>query len=291
MELLHPEQLTDACELLAADPDASMPIAGGTALVLLLGHGFVTPDRLVSLRGVAALRGLERRGDVLRIGATETLRDIARSPLVRDLAPSLADACGLVGNTRVRNAATIGGNLAEADHASDPPPVLASLGATCVVSGRDGERRVPVVEFVTGYLETVLEDGELITAIEVPLPHAGAAPVRRDAVYHKFRTRSTEDRACVGVAACADTEAGAIRRLEVVIGAVAGTPQLVADATDAVIGGRLDAAVAARVADAYAASITPIDDARGSAWYRTRVIRVLVHRALLDLATSRDDRG
>ena len=290
MELLEPDQLSDACRLLAEDPDATMPIAGGTALVLLLQHGFVEPDRLVSLRRVAALRGIERRGSVLHIGASETLRDIADSPLVRELAPSLADACRLVGNTRVRNVATIGGNLGEADHASDPPPVLASLAATCVIQGPDGTRELPVIDVVTGYLETALEDGELIAHIEVPLLDADG-PITRRAGYTKFRTRSSEDRACVGVAARVDLEGDVVRDLEVVVGAVTSRPQRVPDVTAAAVGERLDETVAQRVADGYADAIAPLDDARGSAWYRTRVIRVLVRRALLDLAAPGADRG
>ena len=277
MKLHEPASVEEACRLLRADPFGTMALSGGTALVLLLRQGFIEPDELVSLRAIDELRGVEQGDGLLRIGAGETLHDVSVSPLVRSLAPALAAACAEVGNVRVRNVATIGGNLAESDYSSDPPAVLASLDAVCRIQGADGERTVPVRDFITGFFENVLDEGEVVTGVEVPV-----VPARRE-VYLKYRTRSSEDRACVGVAAAATFEEGIVAALEVVIGAVAPTLQRHAEAAGWALGSALDDGVIERIAAAYAERTEPMDDARGSAWYRRRMIQVFVRRALRGL--------
>lgn len=282
----EPADIDAACARLAEDPEGTKVLAGGTAVVLMMRQGFLQPGTLVSVRHLRSLQGIRPDSDRLHIGAAVTLRDVATDPDVRAHCPSLAHACGVVGNPRVRNVATLGGNLAEADYASDPPSVLASLGAVCHVTGPGGPRTVPMAELVTGYFETVLDEAEIITRVDVPV-----VPNRR-AGYLKYRSRSSEDRACVGVAVRLDPAAGDADRvgeLDVVIAAVASTPQRVPDVLDQERGARLDPALAGRVASAYAAAIRPLDDARGSAWYRTRMIEVLVRRAVASLHASQPD--
>lgn len=271
----EPQTLQEASELLAADPWGTKVISGGTAVVLMMQQGLISPDVLVSLGRIPNLRGIDRDGGLLRIGAATTLAEVAASPSVRASAPSLVSACSVVGNPRIRNVATLGGNLAEADYASDPPATLASLGASCTVRGPEGERTVAVRDLITGFYETVLGTGELVTRIDVPVPSAA-----RGAVYAKYRSRSSEDRACVGVAARVDLLDGTVSDLDVVVAAVASTLQRVPPALAGVVGRVLDADVAEEVAHAYADAIDPMDDARGSAWYRRRMIRVFVRRAL-----------
>lgn len=269
--------VAEACRLLGADSERSRPISGGTAVTLMLRLGLLDVERLVSVRRIAALHGITRTDGALRIGAAVTLREVASAPEVRESAPSLAHACGQVGNPRVRNVATLGGNLAEADYASDPPSVLVSLGASCEVAGPTGTRRLAVADLITGFYETSLSPDELITAVEVPTGPA------RHAVYLKYRSRSSEDRACVGVAARVDLDADVVDDIDVVVGAVAPTPQRVPAVLRAAVGSRLDAALAHRVAQAYAEAIDPMEDGRGSRWYRTQMIGVWVERALLSL--------
>lgn len=271
----EPETLREASDLLVADPWGTKVISGGTAVVLMMKQGLISPELLVSLARIPGLNGVEQDGDTIRIGATTTLTEVATSPLVRSVAPSLGVACGLVGNPRIRNVATLGGNVAEADYASDPPATLASLGARCHVEGSSGARDVPVADVITGFYETVLEHGEIVTRIDVPIP-AGA----RGAVYLKYRSRSSEDRACVGVAARVDVVDGRVSDLDVVVAAVASTLQRVPPALGPAVGAQLDAGTVAQIARAYADGIEPMDDARGSAWYRRRMIEVFVRRAL-----------
>lgn len=278
---VQPTSVAEASELLAADSWGATAISGGTAVVLMMRQGLIRPDTLVSLAGLEGLGGIRLEGERLRIGAGVPLSEVAASPEVRATAPSLATACGRVGNVRVRNVATLGGNVAEADYASDPPSVLVSLDASCRVVGPDGEREVPVADLLVGFYTTSLQPGEVITEVIVPRPAPGAR-----STYLKYISRSSEDRPCVGVAAHAVLDAGEVADLRVAVGAVAETPQRLDEHTTSVRGRALTPEVAAEVAAAYAATIEPMDDARGSAWYRSRMIEVFVRRAITALAAQ-----
>jgi aerobic carbon-monoxide dehydrogenase medium subunit len=184
---------------------------------------------------------------------------------VRERWPALAATFGLVASPRVRNQATVGGVLADADHASDPPALLVALGARAAARSVAGEREIPVEELIVGYYETSLASDELIVEVRVP------GGLHR-ATYRKFRSRSHEDRPCVGVAACRrDGE------LRVVVGAVAERPQWFPDLCD-------PAGDPAEIGRAYADAIDPLSDVSGSAAYRRRVIAIEVRRALEELA-------
>lgn len=270
--------IDEAVRFAGEDPWGTKLLAGGTALVLMMRQGLVAPDRLVALKHIAGMDSIEGTDDRVVIGACATLTAVAASPVVTRWLPSLADACRVVANVRVRNIATLGGNLAEADYASDPPAVLISLGATCEVVGPDGARSIPVADLITGLYSTALDAAEVITRITVPKAAAGSR-----ATYIKYKSRSSEDRPCVGVASSVTPGAdGSVDRLSVAVGAVAPTPQHFPEVTDLALGRRMDSSLAREIAEAYATRIEPMDDLRGSAWYRTQVIRALVARALME---------
>src|SRR4051794_31059028 len=167
---LHaPSSVDEAVATLARYEGEARPIAGGTALVLMLRQGLIAPPAVVRLDRLPNLTGIAVEGDTLRLGALATLRAVGDSPVVRERLPLLAGACALVGNIRVRNAATIGGNLCEADYASDPPGVLVALDARVVVQGSGGRRELPVAELIADFYETSLAPDELVTEVRVPL--------------------------------------------------------------------------------------------------------------------------
>jgi aerobic carbon-monoxide dehydrogenase medium subunit len=281
IEYREPTTVSEACELLGLHEGAKA-VAGGTAVVLMMQQGLLFPEVLVSLRNIDGLSSITAGEDFITIGSAVTLQEIATSPLLLERTPSLAKSCGLVGNVRVRNAATLGGNLAEGDYASDPPTVLAGLDATVVVESGRGERRIAARDLVTGFYETALEHDEIITRIEVrPL-----GPDER-AVYLKYVSRSSEDRPCVGVAARARSSDELVDELSIVVGAVASSPQRLEDVEDQAVGARLEADLIERLAKAYSQEISPLEDARGSVWYRKRMIRVFVRRALEGLVSNR----
>ncbi len=258
-EWLAPDTLDAALALRAEREDATV-LAGGTFVGILVNQGFIEPPALLSLARVQELRGLEVAGGELRIGAMVTHRTLERDPHVREGWPALARAFALVASPRVRNQATAGGVLADADYASDPPAMLSALEARVVLRSPRREREVAVADLILGHYETCIEPDELLVEVRVPAPPDAA-------VYRKFRSRSSEDRPCVAVAA-----ARRDGRLRVVVGAVADSPRHFADACE--LG---DPAAVGR---AYAERIDPIDDARGSAAYRRRVTAVEVRRAI-----------
>jgi aerobic carbon-monoxide dehydrogenase medium subunit len=225
----------------------------------------------LSLGAVDGLAHVEAAAGELRLGAMATHRAVERAPEAVAW-PALRRAFGLVASPRVRNQATVGGVLADADYASDPPAMLAALGARAVLRSPGGERDVAIEELILGYYQTCIRPDELLVAVRVPAEPPGAA-------YRKFRSRSSEDRPCVAVAAVRDG-AG----LRVVVGAVAETPQLFPDVCAVAGDGPPDAELATEIGRRYAERIAPIADARGSAAYRRRVIAVEVRRAVEALA-------
>ena len=261
---MAPASLEEALSLRAEHGEATV-LAGGTFVGILMNQGFLAPTALLSLGGVEELRGIDVEDGELRLGAMVRHRAVERSEVVREGWPVLAHAFSLVASPRVRNQATVGGVLADADYASDPPAMLAALNAQAVLRGPKGDRSVSVGELILGHYRTCIEPDELLVEIRVP-------PQPERATYRKFRSRSAEDRPCVAVAAARGD------RLRVVVGAVAGTPQDFPDLCEG---------EPAEVAAGYAERITPMGDARGSAEYRRRVIASEVRRAVEEVSWTR----
>jgi aerobic carbon-monoxide dehydrogenase medium subunit len=262
-EWLAPETLEEALTLKAERGDEVTVVAGGTFVGVLVNQRLLLPEAFLSLRCVPGLDYVEANGE-LRLGALTTHRTVELSSVVRDGWPALAHAFSVVASPRVRNQATVGGVLADADHASDPPAMLLALGAHAVARSVRGERAIPIEKLIVGFYETSLEPDELLVEVRVP----GGKHL---ATYRKFRSRSHEDRPVVGVAACRrDGE------LRVVVGAVSGRPQWFPDLCD-------PDGDPTEIGRAYAEAIDAISDVSGSAGYRRRIVAVEVRRALEEL--------
>jgi carbon-monoxide dehydrogenase medium subunit len=273
-ELLEPRSLSEAAGLL--DDASARPIAGGTAVMLMMKMGVLRPARLVSLRAVEKRYseiGAGADGD-LRIGAMATLTALERSSLVKSKAPVITRTLGTLSNVRVRNVATVGGHLAHADPHTDLPPVLIALGATVTTVSARGGRTLPLEKLYSGYLETTLERGELIA--EVTVPDQG----RRRAAYMKCTTRSADDWPALGVAVALDVDGASVRGSRIVISAATNTPTRLAAAESALRGAKADDAVLRRVGAAAAAAADVIADEHGSAAYKRELVRVYVVRAI-----------
>ncbi len=271
-----PTSVESAVGLLDELGDAAKIVAGATALTIMLRQRLIAPDALISINRISGLDRIEERDGHIALGALVRHRDVELDALVRDRLPLLAEVFGVVANVRVRNVATVGGVLAESDYASDPPAVFLALDAEVDVQGPEGARAIPIREFFVAFYETALRPNEIVTGIRVPLPAPGTA-----GVYEKFVTRSSEDRPCVGVAAVVRlADDGTAADLRVAVGAAAETPQRFDDLEAAVRGPRLEPDVLAAIADGYAERIESLDDLRGSAWYRTEMVRVWVRRAI-----------
>ena len=274
---IEPTSVPDTLAAMARYGEDARIVAGGTWVTLVLKQGLLMPSALISLRRVAGLDQIYYDLSAgLTIGALVTHRAIETSAVVRAYYPMLKETFATVANVRIRNQATVGGCLCDADYASDPPATLIALGATITLQSTTGTRQIPVREFITGHYETAIRPGELLTSVNVP-----PLPPNAKGIYLKYRTRSHEDRPCVGVACVLASQSGVCSHLKILIGAVAGRPQEVPDAEKLALGKPITEPVAQQVADVYAETIDPLDDLRGSSWYRKQMIRVLVRRAIL----------
>jgi carbon-monoxide dehydrogenase medium subunit len=272
----EPTSVAEAIALLDGDED-SVALAGGTAFSLLYRQGLIRPRRVVGLRRLADLQGIRAGDDGLWIGALATHRSIERSAVVRAAHPSLADAFARIATVRIRNQGTVGGNLAHADPAQDPPVILSVLAAVVHVAGPGGTRRtVPVDAFFVDYLATVLEPGELIVGILVPPAEAGTR-----SSYHKYLPRSADDYATVSVAVSVRLDdVGRVAAARIALGGVGPTPIRPLAAEAALIGARPDRPRLAEVAAMARDAVDPLDDSRGSAAYKREMAAVWVRRAL-----------
>jgi carbon-monoxide dehydrogenase medium subunit len=276
-ELAEPASLAEAIKLLDPDDASVRPIAGGTALMLMMKAGVFRPAKLISLRAIKELSAIETQPDgALKIGAMTPLSVLERSAAMRAHAPVVTATLRTLSNVRVRNVATVGGHLAHADPHMDLPPVLIALGAHIAVAGRSGERTIPVENLFAGYFETVLARDELITAVVVP------GQGGRRAAYLKCTTRAVHDWPALGVAVSLDRDGTAVR---IVISAATEKPVRLPGAEAALRGGSDDVALR-RAGDAAAQEAQTISDGQGSAAYKRQLVRVYVRRALAAALTG-----
>jgi len=260
--------------------DDARAIGGGTTLVILMKQRAVYYPFLVDLQTIPGLNPIAQENGPVRIGALVTHREVECSPLIRSAFPMLADAFSKIGNVRVRQTASVGGNLAHADYRLDPPPPLLVLNATITVFGPNGRRSIALKEFFRGLYETVLEPGELIVDVRIP-----PMPARSRAVYQRYSSLSANDWPCLGVAGLATVENGRCQELRLALGGVAATPVLVKD-LDFVRDQPLDEGVVEKLLQVVDEQISPFSDLRGSEWYKRRIARVTVKKVVAQLAAG-----
>jgi len=281
----EPDSLEDALHRLAADEDAHL-IAGGTSLVVLMNLGLIEPSHLISLRRVEELRGISVNADGgLTIKALMTHRQLELSSDVQHYCPALARTFGAIATVRIRNQATIGGNLAHADPAQDPPPMLIALGAEVVLQSASRARRICLEEFATGYLTTVTRPDEILTELHLPPVAQGTR-----ATYIKFLPRTHDDYATVSVAATLRTNGDCCEDVRIALGGVAPTPLRTHQVEEALRGKALSDAAIASAASLVPDLLDPPDDVRGSAAYKRRMGRVWTERALKRLRDQSEGR-
>jgi carbon-monoxide dehydrogenase medium subunit len=279
-ELVEPASLGEAISLLDAEDATVRPIAGGTALMLMMKAGVFRPTRLVSLRKLAALNSRIAIGKdgALAIGAMTPLALVERSPEVARAVPVIPRAMRRLSNIRVRNVATIGGNLAHGDPHMDLPPILIALRAEVTVVGPNGakaaERTIAVEDLFAGYFETVLAKNELISELRIP-PQG-----RARAAYLKVTTGSAEDWPALGVAVALEAEGKAVKSARVVVSAATEKATRLTGVERLLAGATIDEKVLARAGEAAAEEAECISDVRGSAAYKRELTRVYVGRAL-----------
>ena len=267
--------IDEAESLWKENSDASF-LAGGHSLIPAMKLRLSDPGTLVDISGIDDLKGISRDGDTIRIGALTTHTEVESSNVVKDGCSALSEAAGMIGDPQVRNRGTIGGNVAHADPASDYPGILMALGAAIVTSSRS----IVVDDFFTGLFETALNDGEVITEIQVPAIGAGSG-----AAYTKFFNPSSRY-AVVGVGALVSKSNGSCSSCRIgVTGAAdhafrASVAEEILQGSD--LGDDAVAASAAKVADGQ----EMLGDLSASANYRNHLCGVMAKRAIVE-AVSR----
>lgn len=276
-ELLRPESLAEASELLLKYGEEARPIAGGTTLVILMKQRVLHFPYLVDLQGIAGLDQISEENGCISIGAMVTHRSVECSGIVRDSVPVLAQAFSKVGNVRVRETASVGGNLVHADYRLDPPPAFLILGADVILFGPKGTRTVPIRDLYRGIYETALEPAEILVEVKVPVMPEGSR-----AVYLKYQALSANDWPCLGVAAFLSQTEGHCRELRLGLAGLASTPLLI-EGLDFVRGQPLTDRLLEEVARVADQQISPMADLRGSEWYKRRMARVFIKRAIREV--------
>ena len=272
-----PETLAEAVGLLDPEDQSIRPIAGGTALMLMMKAGVFAPSRLVSLGRIEPRYSnisVDRDGS-LRIGAMVSLSQLERSAEMAKRFGVMKRALRTLSNVRVRNVARVGGALAHGDPHMDLPPLLAALGARVSVTGASGTREIAVENLYAGYYETTLEKNELIAeAIVPPLDGAKAA-------YMKVTSRSADDWPALNIGVRLETDgAKQIREVRLVISAATEKVTRLTGTEALLKGAVADDATLKRAGESAAAEVSFLSDAHGSAAYKRELLRVYLGRVI-----------
>ena len=275
---LRPGTLAEALALLSEHQGECKVIGGGQSLLILMRQGLVTPAYLIDIKHLKELNSilLDGKGG-LSVGATTTHRAIETSETVRTHFPVLVEMERNVASIQTRNWGTIGGNLAHADPAGDPGPVLIALDASFQAASTHGERTIGADAFFLDYFETALRDDELLAGIHVPAqrPKSGAA-------YEKFTIIKNDLGAASVAASITVDDAGKCTNARVVLGAVAPTPRRAMQAEQELLGRPISDGLLNRVAEKASEEATPISDIHASEDFRRHLIRVLTARMVAE---------
>jgi carbon-monoxide dehydrogenase medium subunit len=281
--LAEPTSLAAAIKLLNPDDPTIRPIAGGTALMLMMKAGVFNPEKLVSLRKIESkYSSVSATDDGLRIGAMTPLGVLERSADVKKLTPLISRTLMTLSNVRVRNVATVGGALAHGDPHMDLPPVLMALGATMTVIGPKGERNLAVEDLFSGYYETVLEKNELIAEVHVPAQRS------KKGAYMKVTTGSADDWPALGVAAVIESDGKAIKSARIVASAATEKATRLKNAEAVLNGKTIDDKLLAEAGEAAVKESEFIADVRGSVPYKRELMKVYVRRAIRAALDGKD---
>jgi carbon-monoxide dehydrogenase medium subunit len=276
----RPATLADAVKLLATLGDEARPLAGGHSLVPMMKLRLASPEHLVDLHGIAALKGVRRDGNKIVIGAMTTQHELLASDDIKKSLPILHETAALIADPQVRYRGTIGGNVANGDPGNDMPALMMTLGAAYRLEGAGGAREVAATEFYQGAYFTALEPGEILTAISIPIPATG-----HGYAYEKLK-RKIGDYATAAAAVMLTMSGGKVASCAIGLTNLHETPLLATDAAKAVIGTSLDAATLKKAGAAAVAIMSPAADARGPVEYRKHVGGIMVTRALQRAASQ-----
>ena len=287
-EFITPTSLGDALSIKKDRGAAARVIAGGTDLILRMRDKVLSPTLLIDLRRLS-LDGITLTDEGLSLGAYVSLSQVLESADIEKYFPALPAACREFAGPPIRNRATLGGNIVNASPAADLVPPLIAYDANIVLSSSGGERVLPLVEFFVGPGQSVIEPGEILTEIRLPL-----MPTPSAAMFIKLGQRRSMAISQVNVTTRLTVgESGLPVEARIVLGSVAPVPMRAVTAEKLLQGEQLSDELLSEAAIKAREEVTPISDVRASESYRLQMTEVLVRRALLatrdELAGSATD--
>jgi carbon-monoxide dehydrogenase medium subunit len=269
-----PRTVADAIKLLGdLGPDAKL-LAGGHSLLPMMKLRFATPAHLIDLGKIPELRGISQSGNEIHIGAMTTENDLLRSALLAEKVPLLVEGASWIADPQVRYKGTIGGDISHGDPGNDHPALMLALDASFVLKGRGGERVVKADGFFLGLYSTLLEPGEILTQIRVPIPAAGSGWS-----YQKLK-RKTGDFATAATAVVLQMKGKSVTKVGIGLTNVAATALKARDAEAYLVGKAIDATSLNEAARLAMNICDPMPDQRGDAAYKTAMCGEMTRRAL-----------
>ena len=273
----RPKTLAEACKLVHKYQDKAKVISGGTDLIVQIRMSKYAPDYVINIKDIPRLDyvRMDARGNI-KIGALASLRSIETNPDVSERQPVLSEAAREIGSVQIRHLATLAGNLCNAAPSADMEPPLLGLGCTVKLTGPRGDRTIPLEEFFVGPGQTALKRGELLREVQVK-----SSPPRTGCVYLKHAIRRAMDIAIVGVTARITLNGGMkAKDVRISLGAVGPVPMRAPKSEELLRNQELNDEIIQEAAQIASTEARPITDIRGSAEYRTEMVRVLTRRAL-----------
>lgn len=269
-----PRTVPEALKLLSTLGDDAKLLAGGHSLLPMMKLRFAQPAHLIDLGRITDLRGIAQVGNEIRIGAMTTEYDLLNSKLLADKVPLLVEGAGLIADPQVRYKGTIGGDISHGDPGNDHPALMLALDASFVLQGPKGERVLKADGYFLGMYATLLEPGEILTQIRVPVPAAGSGYA-----YQKLK-RKTGDFATAATAVMLQMKGSTVAKVSIALTNVGATP-LKATAAEAALVGKAITETSLNEATRLAMGICdPAPDQRGDADYKRAMCGEMTRRAL-----------
>ncbi len=281
---LEPCTLSEACTMLAShNSDGARVLAGGTDILVDLKQRIFPRDQrmknisyLISLCRIPELYNITMTDSSITVGAMVTMTEVAEHPAIIQHLQGLAEGASEVGSPLVRNRGTLAGNIANSRPAADTAGPVIALTGVIIVEGINGERRIPSSEFFIGPGKNILQHDEIIRAIEFPISQNP-----KGSAYVKLAVRKALDISIVGVSTYIElNKDNTAKDARVCLTSVGPTPIVSLKARDTIIGKTLSEDVLNKAAEAAKSDARPIDDYRGSAWYRKEMVYTLTKRML-----------
>ncbi len=270
----RPSSVDEAIKILADLGDDARPLAGGHSLIPMMKLRMATPEHLVDLGALTALKDIKEDGKTIVIGAMVTQAQLQASSLLSSKVPLLKEASHMIADPQIRYVGTIGGNVANGDPGNDMPAVMQCLDASFVLTGTSGERQVKAREFYNGAYDTALQTGEILTAVRIPTPPAG-----HGFAYEKLK-RKIGDYATAAAGVILTMKGGKVDSCAIALTNVADTALFAKDAGAIIVGTACDDATIRKAAEASQKITSPAGDGRGPPEYRAAMAAIMVARAL-----------